>query len=423
MKIGMLIDRGTLELVDCSKIERGNPGMGGSEYLFLLLAYYLGNKSKEFSIVLLIKNKLNLEFPCEQRIINNELILENIKDLEYLIINPCGKVADFFKLLDHWDKKVIAWVHNYIPHMTLKYLVNCQSIKKIVFVGKQQYESYCDDPVFKKSTYIYNMVRPFEMDYISPNYKENIVTYVGALVPAKGFHKLARQWKEILKRVPDAKLYVIGSGKLYDKRYKMGKYGISFSKYEKKFIKYLLDNNGKLLESVHFYGTLGYEKKDIIQKTKVGVANPTGISETFCLSAVEFEGVGVPVVAFKGFGFLDTVQDKKTGLLSRTGYGLRRDIVRLLKDNELNFQFGKRGIELWNHKFSPEVIIPQWEYLIKHLDEDKKEYRITTELWDDLKWLKILNRYIHICFKSDGHSVSYIISTLKTTIKKIVKLN
>lgn len=423
MKIGILIDKGSLELVDCSKIEKGNPGMGGSEYLFLLLAYYLSGKNKEFSIILLVKNKLNVEFLCEQRIIDEELALENLKGLDCLIANPCGKPVGFFELLDQWNKNVIAWVHNYIPYMTLKHLANCQSIKKVVFVGKQHYESYCDDPVFKKSTYIYNMVRPFEVKYVLPSQKKNIVTYVGALVPAKGFHKLARQWKKILKKVPDAKLWVIGSGKLYDKRNKMGKYGISFSEYEKNFIKYLLDDNGKLLKSVHFYGTLGYEKEEILQMTKVGVTNPTGISETFCLSAVEFEGIGIPVVAYKGFGFLDTVQDKNTGLLSKTGYGLYRDIVRLLKNNELNFRFGQKGIELWNQKFSPKVIIPQWEYLFRHLDEDKKESKITTELWDDLKWLKLLNRYIHHCFHFDGYSVSYVISVFKSMAKNILKLN
>jgi glycosyltransferase involved in cell wall biosynthesis len=71
-------------------------------------------------------------------------------------------------------------------------------------------------------------------EYISPENKEQIVTYVGALIPTKGFHKLAKVWKNILKKVPTAKLQVIGDGKLYNKNAVLGPHGIAEAKYEKK---------------------------------------------------------------------------------------------------------------------------------------------------------------------------------------------
>lgn len=45
------------------------------------------------------------------------------------------------------------------------------------------------------------------------------VVYSGALIKQKGFHILAKAWKNILKAVPDAELYVLGGG-LYGMTYK-----------------------------------------------------------------------------------------------------------------------------------------------------------------------------------------------------------
>ena len=42
--------------------------------------------------------------------------------------------------------------------------------------------------------------------------QNHAVTYIGSLVPTKGFHVLAAVWKTILKEVPDATLNVVGNG-------------------------------------------------------------------------------------------------------------------------------------------------------------------------------------------------------------------
>ena len=46
-------------------------------------------------------------------------------------------------------------------------------------------------------------------------------------------------WPDVVKQVPDAQLYVIGSGKVYDENAKLGKYNIAEESYEKKFMSYL----------------------------------------------------------------------------------------------------------------------------------------------------------------------------------------
>lgn len=66
-------------------------------------------------------------------------------------------------------------------------------MKRVVFVGKEEYDSYIDDDIISKSTYIYNMV-PIKEKVCNRIIDVPIVTYVGSLVPAKGFHRLAQIW-------------------------------------------------------------------------------------------------------------------------------------------------------------------------------------------------------------------------------------
>ncbi|MCB6981976.1 glycosyltransferase, partial [Bacteroides uniformis] len=66
--------------------------------------------------------------------------------------------------------------------------------------------------------------------------KRNLnVAYVGSLVPAKGFDLLASAWPAVLAKVPDAQLFVVGSGKLYNRNSVLGKWNIADEKFENKF--------------------------------------------------------------------------------------------------------------------------------------------------------------------------------------------
>ena len=49
------------------------------------------------------------------------------------------------------------------------------------------------------------------------------VVYLGGLNKYKGFHVLAKAWKKVLAEVSDAKLIVLGSGKLYNRETSMGR--------------------------------------------------------------------------------------------------------------------------------------------------------------------------------------------------------
>lgn len=242
--------------------------------------------------------------------------------------------------------------------------------------------------------------------------KEKKVVYMGSLIPGKGFHILARIWKKVLEQVPDAKLEVIGSGKLYNRNLRVGKWGIADEKYESIFRPYLSDKNGRKLSSVKFHGLLGKEKIPIIQKALIGCPNPSGVSENCPGVAIEFQACGTAVVSGAFWGLLDTVDNGKTGLLGTTEEDLLENIVRLLKNEDEAINMGKNGIEFIKDKFNHKKISNKWRKVFQDIILNKKvkilpidqnpnyEYKQLSEsmrlLKEKYKFLRWIPAYIEI---------------------------
>ena len=222
-----------------------------------------------------------------------------------------------YDVLNNYQINGIAWAHNYIMAHGAKRAGKCEYLKCIVMVSRQQYDRYIDDDIIDKCTYAYNIVESSSIEESKSSETLPVVTYTGALVNVKGFHILAKCWKKILKKVPDAQLYVIGTGNLYNENINLGKYKIAEEGYEKLFIPYLLDKNGNIDKSVHFMGKMGQEKREIYIKSRVGIINPSARTETFGLGAVELQSYGVPVVLKNKNGFPDIVKNNKTDYLFR----------------------------------------------------------------------------------------------------------
>lgn len=403
--------------IDLDEIPKGNPGIGGSEYLLLQLFYYL---SKDMQVLLLStdthvsgKNTVYVRDDVEAITMASQL------KCEIFIFIPKERGQRFYTKLDQSTLKAVAWVHNYISYQIIDYLENCNAVKRVVFVGRQHYDSYIDTELIGKATYIYNMVKKSAHERMDIESKENIVTYVGALIPTKGFHKLAKVWKRVLKRVPDAQLYVVGSGALYDRTSVLGKWNLAETGYEKKFMRYLTGEQQELLTSVHFMGHMGAEKEELLKKTKVGIANPTGKSETFCLSAVEYKAYGIPVISYRGYGLLDTVHDGKDGLLIKSPKDLIRAIVSLLTDNAENKRLADYGYQVTSKEFDIDIIIPKWKELLQEVRSNEPcTIQIPDSHWnDDFKRIKYINYKLKKKWNGHWKSVSYCISYVKEWVK------
>lgn len=364
MKIAFFIDNCSIADVDVRFLEKGNPGIGGTEYLILLVASMLSSRSNGLEVKLLMTREQKVPQQIQSEVVGS--LIDGIKKAD---ADGCS----LFILKHHVDNitedclhssmgmQFLVWCHIFPCYWELDYYASNNEVRNLVFVGREMMDLYRDHPVFAKATYIYNCVslagcrveterNPFES-------RGHVVTYMGSLVPFKGFHLLAKAWPYILERVPDAQLYVIGSGQLYDTNQKMGPCGIAQQDYEELIMGYLAFN-GKLHDSVHFMGRMGNEKKDILLRTKVGVPNPSGITETFCLTAVEMQMLGARIATVVAPGYLDTV---KNGVLFKHPSELADAVVKMLEDNHTNYS---DAVTYFEQEFSVEHVLKRWEHLL-----------------------------------------------------------
>jgi glycosyltransferase involved in cell wall biosynthesis len=369
MKVGFYLKNGVLNnSIDYRNIIEGNPGIGGSEYAIISIASLLSQRNNQLEIVLYAQNKDLFPENLHVEYINNftDTVIVAIEQKVDILVIDCKYMEDEIVSRYKDEMKFIVWCHNFISRRKYDFYANQSNILRCVHVGREQCDLYRDHTVFEKSDYIYNgismnAIDKYQSKLIPYHLRENNVVYIGSLVQSKGFQILAKAWKIVLKTFPDANLYVIGSGKLYDRNSILGKWNIAESNYENQFMQYLIDENSKILPSVHFMGIMGKEKNDLLLKCKVGVPNPSGEGETFGYTAIEMQAMGCIVTTMRCPGYLDTVY--KTGILYRSTLLLANNIIRLLQKKDNHYQQVYNFIK---DNFDINLIVSQWETLFEN---------------------------------------------------------
>ena len=421
IKIGIELDDSRFSNINISNPENGNPGIGGSEYLFAALGRYLSLIDKEFYIVFFHYNQNQLPAKAKTIMIKDdiELIYSAKKNNVDVLIHQVSKSKHWYHKLSEEKVYSIAWAHIFLTYDELKSLRSCDYVKRVVFVGKEQYDTYIDDDIIMKSTYIYNMIDTERSHLIRKDFNKE-VTYVGSLVPAKGFYYLAKIWPQVIEEHPEARLNVIGTGKVYNRKSKLGKYGLAEEEYEKSFMEFLTDDTGKIIPSVNFMGILGEEKENVFSRTAIGVVNPSALTETFCMSAVEMEICGVPIISKRKWGLLDTIKHKKTGLLFYTEKQFLKQVNYLLWDKNKNNELGYNAREFVTNKFSANIIVNRWIEVIKDVVNEKSvDYdNVKSNFSNDFKWIRVLIRIIRFNLKIK--SLPSLVE-LKFKVKELIK--
>lgn len=89
MKIGFYLQNNGIKGVNCRTPEEGNPGIGGTEYLFIAIPYALSVYGCSHEVSLIANSIENLpsgletvHVPVDQDIKNNL----KVKDLDYLVV-------------------------------------------------------------------------------------------------------------------------------------------------------------------------------------------------------------------------------------------------------------------------------------------------------------------------------------------------
>ncbi len=271
------------------------------------------------------------------------------------------------------NAELIAWAHVNPSQKTLRILGKARSVKKVVALGGRQYMTWIDNPVARKAIIIKNgqyLPKPHGFKYSEPKY----VTYLGSIVPQKGFHLLAKIWPEVHKQNPDLRLKVIGSGSLYDPNAQMGKFGIADERYESLFMNYL----GKSISSVDFLGKINAEEKNqIVSNSFIGIANPSGNTENCPASALDFEAYGVPVVSVYKLGLIDTVDNMRTGVLVRNYKRIPKALNKLINDTHFRNELSENCLNYLNTNFNFANIVNEWIGLFSFKSSAEKYRQIS----------------------------------------------
>lgn len=368
--------------IDLSKPNLGNPGIGGREYFNLSLSYMLNlSLSNIFDIVVLAQTKKNL--PSSLNVIEVVDVFDAIKVSNKEI---CDIFVSDVSLSENYIKKLITNINKFkiktvlrmglLPSSKiLNYLASCKFINAIVCNEREMAENLIGHQIQNKSKVIVNAIHYESYNNIETkkfnDYQDTIkIAFLGAITPVKNFHLLAEIWPKIVKKYKNAELWVFGSAKTYDSKAKLGKYNITYPNYEKKFINYLTNKKGIILDSVKFFGSVGIEKYSSFHHVDIGVVNPSGNSETFCLSAVELQAAGIPVIAGARGGLMDTVLEGQTGFLVNSSKELLSRINYLIENRLIRKKMGIAAHHYVKNKYNFSLIMFEWEELLKKINDN-----------------------------------------------------
>lgn len=367
MKIAFFFDNNAHEGRDLRHVTDGNPGMAATPYLFFLTGHLLSVRDNGLAVTILLTRRMTFADGVQVQLVGSmtdayRYCGEN--GIDYLVIKHSDDYCRAIGCLtDIRQTRFIIWCHNFVSFSSLSAYARSPLVARLITVGREQADAYRDHRAFLKTDWIYNCIesRMFNEKAVAltPNHERGpVVTYIGAVIPGKGFHLLAKAWRDVLRQVPEAQLYVIGNGLLYGDTVELGPWQLAEKHYEARIMKYLTVG-GQLLPSVHLMGILGEEKFHILAKTKVGVPNPSGLTETFCNSAVEMQLMGAVIASKRCIGYMDTV---KCGRLVDSPSQLADCIVGELQSSSDNYAHTRQAII---DNFSQDVVIRQWEELFR----------------------------------------------------------
>lgn len=181
-----------------------------------------------------------------------------------------------------------------------------------------------------------DVFRPPELELGAPGDARDAggrtVITVSRLVRRKGHDTLLQAWPRVLRRVPDARLVVVGAGPMRRRLERAA-------------------GRPELRDSVRFLGQL--PTRELVARlgaSDLFVAPCRDVLgglmvEGLGLAVLEASSTGLPVVVGRSGGSSDTVVDDRTGLLVRAddSDALAAGIANLLLDQERARRMGKRG--------------------------------------------------------------------------------
>ena len=277
------------------------------------ILYLNKNKGLDLSIIKKIK-KIILEF-------KPDIIHTHRYCLTYVI------PATFFK---KGKIRIIHTIHNVATKETHMLLRKIQGIyfrnKKIIPVAISDEVKKTIISEYKIKKYdipmVYNGI-DLENCIIKENYKLNgNILHIGRFAEAKNHLKFIERFKNVVRKYPNIKLFLIGDGDLRDK-----------------IKNYVKDN--KLENNVFLLGLIDNVYPYLYNADLFILPS---LYEGMPITLIEAMGTGLPIIATDVGGIPDMIEDKKDGLLIHDINQLDSSIVYLLENKSYREQLGRNAL-------------------------------------------------------------------------------
>lgn len=346
----------------------GNPGVGGTQYLFLLTVKEYNRVYGAGQAVLLTDGEFGLK-DSDVPVVFTETEKGAIryceeKQIPWLVLN--ANVLDWLPEHDFdTEVRIAVWAHNTLSWKRQLVATQKNSIQRVICVSEKQYENMKDTPCWAKCTFINNVIPAEFYEHATVNsHDKPVAVYVGSVMPQKGVHNLLEIWKYVEKEEPVAQLYIFGGANVWNPNTALGKNGAADIYYDR----VIQRRFNKLVhpENIHFMGAKGWKDIDkMVSGARVGIVNPSHYmrDETFCMSAIEMEAHEIPVVSRQRWdGLNTTICHGKTGYLEEKDEDIAKRIIELLHDKEHSTEMGKnaRG---YARQFTPENELCKWKVI------------------------------------------------------------
>jgi glycosyltransferase involved in cell wall biosynthesis len=163
--------------------------------------------------------------------------------------------------------------------------------------------------------------------------KKPVILYFGRLKKYKRVEHIILAFRELLKTVPGARLWIAGKGD------------------HEPILKELAAKLG-LRDTVKFLGFVS-ERDKIKILSQSSVSAIASEKEGWGISVIESNAAGVPVVGYNVEGLRDSIRHQDTGLLVKNGdiAGLASGLAKLLKDKPLREKLSRNALK-WAAGFS-----------------------------------------------------------------------
>jgi phosphatidylinositol alpha-mannosyltransferase len=167
----------------------------------------------------------------------------------------------------------------------------------------------------------------------------NSILFVGRMDPRKGLHRLLRAFRVVKREMPDAVLYVVGSGPAH-------------AKYERMAVDY------GIRDAIVFKGAVSISQLPEYFRSATVYTSPAEGGESFGLVLLEAMASGAPVVASRIAGYDEVIEDGRNGLMVDTDdpAAYSECLLKVLQSAKLRHSLIAEGLKDVTTKYSWDII-------------------------------------------------------------------